>query len=159
MTFETDPDRYRTVSAKVPVELADRFADYAESQLLSTSALLRQAMDRTLSDAAGADPVGMVEASLIREMESAGWRVANETMVATALNLARRLDTDAANGAALAGQLRSIVDSMRPDPAAQTFDIIDEIKARRILRLAGWTIDQGNRLAAYRWERFGRVDD
>lgn len=155
MTFQVEPDRYTTVSAKVPVDLAERFADYAESQLLSTSALLRQAMDRTLTDAAGADPVGLVEASLLREMESAGWRVANETMVAAALNLARRLDTDAANGAALAGQLRSIVEAMRPDPLVEKFDMVDEFRARRVLKLAGWTVDPGQRLAEYLGGRVG----
>lgn len=148
-----DRDDWSVVSARVPADLALKFSDYAESQLLSTSTLLRQAMDRTLADAAGADPVGPVEASLLREMELAGWRSANETMVATALNLARRLDTDAANGAALAGQLRAIVDAMRPDPEAVSYTVVDELRAQAVLKLAGWEVNSEGRLAAWRARR------
>jgi len=128
------------ISAKIPVDLAAKVDDLAARRLVSSSALVRRALERELALAATADgvEVGPVEAAARTEIANWGF-AASETRVATALNLARRLDTDPTNGATHARELRALLDSLA-GASTQQYDAVDEAKARIVLRMAGYGI-------------------
>lgn len=127
------------ISAKIPADLAAKVEDLASQRLVSSSALVRRALERELALAAADDvEVGLVETAARTEIASWGF-TASETRVAAALNLARRLDTDPTNGATHARELRALLDGLA-GASGNHYDAVDEAKARIVLRMAGYGV-------------------
>jgi antitoxin component of RelBE/YafQ-DinJ toxin-antitoxin module len=134
------------ITAKVPLRLRDEAETVAARRNLTVSTLLRRLLEQAVAEAATGEPLGEVESAAREEIAAYAGTASSETRVAAALNLARRLDQDSTNGAAHARELRALLDEIggrRLDDATP----LDILQARRLLRLAGYTIvDPGGRV-------------
>ena len=127
-----------TVTAKVPLTLRDEAETVASRRKLTLSTLIRRLLERAVAEAATGEPLGEVETAAREEIAAYGG-LPSETRVAAALNLARRLDQDSTNGAAHARELRALLDELG-GKRVDDFDALDVLRARRVLRLAGYTV-------------------
>lgn len=130
-----------TIAAKVPTTLAARLEELARRRRLTVSLLLRGLVERELNVDVDAE-FGPVEATtrariglLIEDTEL-------DPRASMAAELARRLDVDPSNGAQHTRTLMLLLDDL--DAAASARNPVptplDEIRARRILRLAGYGV-------------------
>ncbi len=127
-----------TVTAKVPLTLRDEAETVASRRRLTLSTLIRRLLEQEVIASATGERIGEVEAAVRDEIAAFGM-VASESRVAAALNLARRLDTDPTNGASHARELRLLLDDLG-GRRLDDFTKLDELQARRILRLAGYRL-------------------
>ncbi len=133
-----------TITAKVPMRLRDEAETVASQRRITVSVLVRNLLEREVAETVGrrVGPVEQATLSELAEMQGP-W---SETRVAVALDLARRMDSDTTNGAAHARELRATLDELG-GRRIDDFTPLDELQARRILRLAGYTVtDPAGRL-------------
>ncbi len=133
-------DRFVVKTTRLPVEVGEALDGLAERRQLTASALLRALVDAALSEAQGAAPRGPVESAVLAEIEGLGYR-SSPGRVATALELARRLDKDPTSGAQNAGQIRLLLEDL--ERAVSTTAVVDSVvmaRMLRVLRLAGFTV-------------------
>lgn len=133
-------DRFVVKAARLPLEVGEALDALAERRSLTTSTLLRSLVDRALAEASGDPPRGVVEAAVLTELEGLGSR-SSPGRVATALELARRLDKDPTSGAANASQIRLLLTDL--NAAAPTATVVDSVvmaRLLRVLRLSGFAV-------------------
>jgi len=133
-------DRFVIKTTRLPIEVGEALDGLAERRQLTTSALLRALVDLALAEAKGDTPRGPVESAVLAEIEGLGYR-SSPGRVATALELARRLDKDPTSGAQNAGQIRALLEDL--ESAVATTAVIDSVsmaKWLRVLRLSGFTV-------------------
>ncbi len=133
-------DRFVVKTTRLPLEVGEALDGLAERRQVTTSALLRSLVDRALSEAQGDAPRGPVETSILAEIEGLGYR-SSPGRVATALELARRLDVDPTSGAQNAGQIRLLLEDL--ESAVATTAVVDTVvmaRLLRVLRLSGFAV-------------------
>jgi len=128
-----------TVTCKLPLTLRDEAETVASRRRLTVSSLIRRLLEAAVVEAATGEPVGEVEAAARAEIAAYYGGPPSETRVAAALNLARRLDTDPSNAPGHARELRALLDELG-GRRLEEFNPLDELTARRVLRLAGYRV-------------------
>jgi hypothetical protein len=131
------------VSAKLPVTLATRVEDLAQSKRLTTSLLLRQLLEAAV-ETSREEQVGPIEATTRARLEQILDAEAFDPRASVACELARRLDVDPSNGAQHSRELMRLLDDLESD--ARSSDrpptVLDEVHARRVLKAAGYGITE-----------------
>lgn len=128
---------FATLTARVPKDVRDGFAQLAEARQTTPSALLRGLVEAELAGRPAAE-VGAVEAAVAAELAARDADPGGARAQA-ALILARRLDRSPTAGAATSGELRRWLADLLP-PEVGEFDPVGCLRLSAFLKGRGWRL-------------------